>query len=206
MFRRASGSLFAASLFAASLASSAAALPQTESSPAPTPPPSGRRRIGLALGGGGARGMAHIGVIRRLEELHIPIDYVVGTSMGSIIGGLYACGYTPDEMETLIKSIHWETLFQDAPDRKDQSFRQKEDDFDHLIPLEFGLKLKKGGLVLPPGLIAGSKLGFILENATLACTVPDFDHLRIPFRAVATDIQTGRAYVIAKGDLGRAIR
>jgi len=81
--------------------------------------------------------MAHIGVIRRLEELHIPIDYVVGTSMGSIIGGLYACGYTPDEMETLIKSIHWETLFQDAPDRKDQSFRQKEDDFDHLIPLEF---------------------------------------------------------------------
>jgi NTE family protein len=150
--------------------------------------------------------MAHIGVIRRLEELHIPIDYVVGTSMGSIIGALYACGYTPDEMEKLIKSIHWETLFQDAPDRKDQSFRQKEDDFDHLIPFEFGLNLKKGGLVLPPGLIAGSKLGFILENATLPCTVPDFDHLRIPFRAVATDIQTGKAYVMGKGDLGRAIR
>src|SRR5262245_13575531 len=180
---------------------------ETPEPTAPAPRPAGSRvKVGLALGGGGARGVAHIGVIRKLEELHIPIDYIVGTSMGSIIGGLYACGYTPDEMEKLIRSIHWDTLFQDAPDRKDQSFRQKEDDFDHLIPLEFGLNLKKGGLLLPPGLIAGSKLGFILENATLPCTVPDFDHLRIPFRAVATDIQTGKAYVMSKGDLGRAIR
>jgi NTE family protein len=199
--------LVAAALLAATLASPSAVLGQADSTaPRPDPAAAGRRRIGLALGGGGARGMAHIGVIRKLEELHIPIDYVVGTSMGSIIGGLYACGYTPDEMEKLIKSIHWETLFQDAPDRKDQSFRQKEDDFDHLIPLEFGLNLGKGGLTLPPGLIAGSKLGFILENATLPCTVPDFDHLRIPFRAVATDIQTGKAYLLSKGDLGRAIR
>jgi NTE family protein len=202
MLRLGSGSALAAGLLAACLASFAAA---QDAPPAPRPKDS-TRKIGLALGGGGARGMAHIGVIRRLEELHIPIDYVVGTSMGSIIGGLYACGYTPDEMEKLIESIHWDTLFQDAPDRKDQSFRQKEDDFDHLIPFEFGLNLKKGGLLLPPGLIAGSKLGYILENATLPCTVPDFDHLRIPFRAVATDIQTGQPYVISKGDLGRAIR
>jgi NTE family protein len=210
MLRLGAGLALAASLLAAGLAAPAPA--QTDSSspaqqPAPARRPSnGGPRIGLALGGGGARGVAHIGVIRKLEELHVPIDYIVGTSMGSIIGGLYACGYTPDEMEKLIRSIHWDTLFQDAPDRKDQSFRQKEDDFDHLIPLEFGLNLKKGGLVLPPGLIAGSKLGYILENATLPCTVPDFDHLRIPFRAVATDIQTGKAYVMSKGDLGRAIR
>ncbi|HEX4440568.1 MAG TPA: patatin-like phospholipase family protein, partial [Thermoanaerobaculia bacterium] len=211
MLRLRSRSVPAAALLAASLVSSAALAAQ-DAPPPPAPPPPVQRdpgkplKVGLALGGGGARGMAHIGVIRRLEELHIPIDYIVGTSMGSIIGGLYACGYTPDEMEKLIKSIHWESLFQDAPDRVDQSFRQKEDDFDHLIPLEFGLNLKKGGLVLPPGLIAGSKLGFILENATLACTVPDFDHLRVPFRAVSTDIQTGKPYVISKGDLGRAIR
>jgi len=177
-----------------------------QDSPAPPHPGTGRR-IGLALGGGGARGMAHIGVIRKLEELHIPIDYVVGTSMGSIIGGLYACGYTPDEMEKLIKSIQWDTLFQDAPERKDQSYRQKEDDYDHLIPFEFGLSLKRGGLLLPPGLIAGSKLGFVLENATLPCAAAkDFDHLRIPFRAVGTDIQTGQPYVMSKGDLGRVIR
>ena len=83
--------------------------------PAPNPPR--RPKIGLALGGGGARGMAHIGVIRMLEELHIPIDYVAGTSMGSIIGGLYSCGFTPDEMEKVIKAINWGTLFEDAPER-----------------------------------------------------------------------------------------
>jgi NTE family protein len=169
--------------------------------------PPKRPKIGLALGGGGARGTAHIGVIRMLEELHIPIDYVAGTSMGSIIGGLYSCGYTPDQMEKLIATIHWDTLFRDAPERKDQSFRQKEDDFEHLLPLEFGLNLKRGGLVLPPGLIAGSKLGFVLENATLPCSsVTDFSQLRIPFSAVATDIQTGQAYVMSSGNLARVIR
>ena len=176
--------------------------------PAQTPDaPPRRPRIGLALGGGGARGTAHIGVIRALEEMHIPIDYVAGTSMGSIIGGLYSCGYTPDQMEKLIGSIHWDTLFQDAPERKDQSFRQKEDDFEHLMPFEFGLNFKKGGLLLPPGLIAGSKLGFVLETATLPCSsVTNFDQLRIPFRAVATDIQTGLPYVMGKGNLARVIR
>jgi NTE family protein len=169
-----------------------------------TPP---RPKIGLALGGGGARGLAHIGVIRALEELHIPIDYVAGTSMGSVIGGLYSCGYTPDEIEKLVKTIKWATLFEDAPERKDQGFRQKEDDFEHLIPLDFGLNFKKGGLVLPPGLIAGSKLGFILQSATLPCAaVGNFDELRIPFRAVATDIQTGLPYVMSKGNLARVIR
>ncbi len=140
--------------------------------------------------------MAHIGVIRELEALRIPIDYIAGTSMGSVVGGLYACGYTPDEMETLIKTIHWETLFQDAPDRPEQSFRRKEDDFDHLLPLEFGVGWKKG-LVLPPGLIAGSKLGFVLQSATLPCaSVGTFDELRIPFRAVATDVQTGDPIIL----------
>ncbi len=168
--------------------------------------PPKRPKIGLALGGGGARGIAHIGVIQALEEMNIPIDYIAGTSMGSIAGGLYACGFTPAEMEAVIKSIKWETLFQDAPDRPEQSFRQKEDDFDHLIPIEFGLNFKKGGLVLPPGLIAGSKLGFVLDSTMLPCSVASFDDLRIPFRAVATDIQTGSPYVMSKGSLARSIR
>jgi NTE family protein len=193
------------------LAAAAWSAPPSLSAQEPTPDKPAeapkRARIGLALGGGGARGMAHIGVIRALEQLHVPVDYVVGTSMGSIVGGLYACGYTPDEMEKLIKSIHWDTLFQDAPERSQQSFRQKEDDFEHLIPFEFGLNLKKGGLLLPPGLIAGSKLGYVLENAMLGCSsVPTFDNLRIPFRAVATDIQTGEPYIMSKGNLARTIR
>ena len=150
--------------------------------------------------------MAHIGVIRALEELHIPIDYVAGTSMGSIIGGLYACGFSPDEMEKVVKAIKWGTLFEDAPERAQQSFRQKEDDFDHLIPLEFGVSLKDG-LKLPPGLIAGSKLGFVLQSVTLPCsTVANFDDYRIPFRAVATDIQTGQPYVMSKGNLATVMR
>lgn len=173
--------------------------------PPDSAPPVRRPKIGLALGGGGARGMAHIGVIRALEELHVPIDYVAGTSIGSIIAGLYACGYTPDEIEKLIKSINWATLFEDAPERPQQSFRQKEDDFEHLIPFQFGLK--KSGLALPPGLVAGSKLGFVLQNATLPCSsVSNFDQLRIPFRAVATDIQTGDPYVMSGGNLERVIR
>jgi NTE family protein len=173
---------------------------------APADPPR-RPKIGLALGGGGARGNAHIGVIRALEELNIPIDYIAGTSMGSIVGGLYACGFTPDEMQKIIETIKWGSLFQDAPDRPEQSFRQKEDDFDHLFPMEFGLNLKKGGLILPPGLIAGSKLGFVLETTMLPCaSVKNFDELRIPFRAVATNIQTGAPYVMSSGNLARTIR
>jgi NTE family protein len=168
--------------------------------------PKTRPKIGLALGGGGARGIAHIGVIRALEEMHIPIDYIAGTSMGSIAGGMYSCGFTPDEMEKVIKGIKWDTLFQDAPERAQQSFRQKEDDFEHLIPIEFGLNLKKGGIVLPPGLIAGSKLGFVLDTTMLPCSVASFDELRIPFRAVATDIQTGNPVILSKGSLARSIR
>ena len=205
-FRRLASALSAGLCLGTAAPPPGVALPAEEPPPAQQPP-SHRPKIGLALGGGGARGTAHIGVIRALEELHIPVDYVAGTSMGSIIGGLYACGYTPDQMEAIIGSIHWDTLFQDAPERKDQSFREKEDDFEHLIPLEFGLNFKRGGLLLPPGLIAGSKLGFVLEGATLPCSsVTNFDQLRIPFRAVATDIQTGQPYVMSKGNLARVIR
>ena len=200
-------SLLAIELCLLPLAPPVLAAPPDDPAQNATEQPERRPKIGLALGGGGARGTAHIGVIRMLEQLHIPIDYVAGTSMGSIIGGLYSCGYTPDDMEKLIGSIPWDTLFRDAPERKDQSFRQKEDDFDHLIPFEFGLNLKKGGLLLPPGLIAGSKLGFVLESATLPCSsVTNFDQLRIPFRAVATDIQTGKPYVMSSGNLARVIR
>src|SRR5262252_3581023 len=162
MFRRIV-SLLAVYLCVYGFAPPLSAAPDQDPAPA-TQTPAGRPKIGLALGGGGARGVAHIGVLKVLEELHVPIDYIAGTSMGSIVAGLYACGYTPDQMEKLIGSLPWDTLFRDAPERKDQSFREKEDDFEHLMPFEFGVSLKKG-ILLPPGLIAGSKLGYVLETA-----------------------------------------
>ena len=164
-----------------------------------------RPKIGLALGGGGARGFAHVGVLKELEALHIPIDYIAGTSMGSVVGGLYACGYSPAAIEDIVKRIPWDTLFTDAPPRAQLSFRNKEDDFLHLLPIQLGLK--KSGIGLPSGLVAGSKLSFILQSVLLSAdAAPDFDHLRIPFRAVAADIQTGEVVVLSKGSLSRSVR
>jgi NTE family protein len=161
-------------------------------------------RIGLALGGGGARGASHIGVLRVLEELRIPIDCIAGTSMGSVVGGLYAAGYSPDELERVVESIDWAHIFDDAPPRKKRSFRRKEDDFLYALGLEIGVK---GGLNIPSGLIAGRKLGFALQSTTLPVAgIHDFDELPIPFRAVAADVQTGEAVVLGKGNLATAIR
>ena len=167
---------------------------------APSPP----CRIGLALGGGGARGAAHIGVLKVLEERHIPIDCIAGTSMGAVVGGLYAMGYSPDELQKVVEEVDWANLFDDDPPRKQTSFRRKEDDFLYALGLEVGLK---GGLTFPAGLVAGRKLGFLLESKTIpAAGVHDFDQLPIPFHAVAADVQTGESVVLSKGSLARAIR
>ena len=173
--------------------------------PAQTGEPAKRPKIGLALGGGGARGFAHIGALRALEAMHIKVDYIAGTSMGSVVGSLYASGYSPDDMEKIVARIPWGTVFDDSPERKDISFRNKEDDYRHLLPIELGLTKK--GLGLPSGLIEGNKLGFVLRSVLLhSVTVQDFDRLRIPFRAVAADVQTGEPVVLGKGDLARCVR
>jgi len=86
-------------------------------------------KIGLVLGGGGAKGAAHIGVLRVMEELKVPVDYIAGTSMGAIVGGLYASGLTADEIEDLIVSIDWEDVFSGDPERKDIDFRRKREDY-----------------------------------------------------------------------------
>jgi NTE family protein len=164
-----------------------------------------RPRVGLVLSGGGARGIAHIGVIRVLEEQHIPIDLITGTSMGSIIGGLYAAGYSPDEMEKVVDDIDWADSFDDAPPRAQRSFRRKEDDLDFLTNMKLGIK--DGGIALPWGLVQGQKLNLILRRLFLrASNVHDFDALRVPFRAVSTDVVTGEAMVHESGDLATAIR
>ncbi len=164
-----------------------------------------RPRVGLVLSGGGARGAAHIGVLRVLEEMRIPVDYVAGTSMGSIVGGLYASGMSPDEMERAIAEIDWVAVFDDAPPRQDRPFRRKEEDHVPLFQLEVGWN--SGGFSLPSGLIAGQKLDFILRRLTLPVySVTDFDELPVPYRAVAADLDDGGAVVLGAGDLTMAMR
>ena len=164
-----------------------------------------RPRIGLVLGGGGARGAAHIGVLRELERMRVPIDAIAGTSMGAIIGGLYASGKTPAQLEELIVSLDWQDTFQDATSREHLLFRRKQDD--EAFPMRFELGLRDGSVLLPEGLISGQKLSWILREQTLhVSNVSDFHDLPTPFRAVAADIETGEAYVMSKGDLVLAMR
>lgn len=167
--------------------------------------PSPRPRIGLALAGGGAKGAAHIGVLKTLEDLHIPVDYIAGTSMGSIIGGLYATGMTADELREALLAVDWTDALSDSPRRQDLSFRRKEDKTRYPFDLEGGLR--KGALRFPSGLRTGQKLGLLLQQLTLrAGGTHDFDDLPIPFRAVATDIRTGDPVVLDHGSLATALR
>ncbi|MGI9236550.1 MAG: patatin-like phospholipase family protein [Woeseiaceae bacterium] len=164
-----------------------------------------RPRIGLVLGGGGARGAAHIGVLKELERLRVPIDVITGTSMGAIVGGLYASGMTAAELEELVGSLDWAGALSDKPDRSDLSFRRKQDDAE--FPIDFELGLRGTDLVLPKGVVQGRKLDLLLRELTIKTShIDDFDELPIPFRAIASDIGRGEAYVMSKGDLARAIR
>ena len=164
-----------------------------------------RPRVGLVLGGGGARGAAHIGVLKELERQHIPVDAIAGTSMGAIVGGLYASGVTPDELEEIVTSLNWAAAMSDSPPRSNLSYRRKQDHAYYPIGLEVGIRDSE--LLLPMGLVEGQKLDLILrELTTKVANIDDFDALPIPFRAVATDIVKGEAYVMGQGDLARSIR
>ncbi|MCM8768290.1 MAG: patatin-like phospholipase family protein, partial [Candidatus Omnitrophica bacterium] len=162
-------------------------------------------KIGLVLSGGAARGIAHIGVLKVLEELRIPIDCVAGTSMGAIIGGLWASGLTSFEIEQIVLQADWERIFKDRPPRKVLSLRQKQ--LAQVYPTDFELGYKKGRFYLPRGLIAGQQLIFLLRRLTLPVSqIEDFDRLPIPFRAVATDIVTGKPVVLKSGSLTETMR
>jgi len=164
-----------------------------------------RPAIGLALSGGGARGAAHIGVIKVLEELRIPIDCIAGTSMGSIIGGLYASGMSTDDLERAINEIDWAGVFQDEADRAERTFRRKSDDLLFLVKKK--ARVKDGKVNIGEALIQGQKFDLVLSELTLPVHgVHDFDKLRIPFRAVATDITNGHEVILGEGSLARALR
>ena len=164
-----------------------------------------RPKIGLVLSGGGARGFAHIGVLKVLEENNVPIDYIVGTSMGSIIGGLYAIGLTPEEIERGVNGIAWDKVFSDFANRDYKSFRRKQDDYDFFNLQRVGIT--DDGLQIRPGLIEGQQVELALDRlAHPGFHINDYDKLRIPFRAIATDIATGEPFIIKSGNLARAMR
>ena len=167
--------------------------------------PGSRPRICLVLSGGGARGMAHIGVLKVLEDLKIPIDCIAGTSMGAVVGGLSASGMTARQIDATMRSVDWQEAFRDAPPRRDLAFRRKEDDRNFLVRLPLGLK--HGKILLPKGFIQGQKLQETLRQLTLPFSnSTDFDLLPTPFRAVATDLETGNSVLLDKGDLSIAMR
>src|SRR5579864_5492564 len=164
-----------------------------------------RPRICLVLSGGGARGVAHIGVLKVLEELKVPIDCIAGTSMGAVVGGLYASGMTAAQIDATMRTVDWQEAFRDAPPRRDLAFRRKQDDRNFLVRLPLGLK--HGHILLPKGFIQGQKLQETLRQLTLSFSnSTDFDLLPTPFRAVATDLVTGNAVVLDRGDLSIAMR
>ncbi len=165
-----------------------------------------RERVGLVLSGGAARGLTHIGVLKALEEQGVIIDAIAGTSMGAVVGGLYAAGYSVSELEQLAIGLDWQQALSDAPPRADIPFRRKQDDRDFLVKQKLSFR-DDGSLGLPLGLLQGQNLALLLEKLfARAGAVEDFDQLPIPFRAVAADIATGETVVFADGHLALAIR
>jgi len=166
--------------------------------------PQRRPKIGVALEGGGAMGLAHIGVLKWFEEHHVPVDYVAGTSMGGLVGGFYATGMTPQEMQKLIQGLDWRKILSDRTPYEDLSYRRKEDQRAYPNSLIFGLK---NGLSAPEGLIAGHQIGLLIDRVMLPYYgISSFDDMPVPFRCVATDLVSGQSHVFQDGPLPVALR
>ncbi len=162
-----------------------------------------RPKIGLVLSGGGAKGLAHIGVIKVIEEIGIPIDYVTGTSMGSIIGGLYATGYDAILLDSTVKNIDWANIFNDDLSLNDLSMDEKEDEGRYFV----SIPIKNYGLAIPQGIINGQKLSKLLIDLTASVSdISDFTKLPRPFTCIATDIVSGKPVLLDKGYLPEALR
>lgn len=174
---------------------------QPESVPATAKP---RPRIGLVLEGGGALGLAHIGVLQWFEQHHIPVDAVAGTSMGGLIGGFYASGMSAQEIDSYIRTINWNKTFRNQTPYRDRSFRRKEDKREYPADLEFGLK---DGVSLPSGFNSGQEVGLILDRVGAPYfALKTFDDLPTPFRCVATDLVSETPRVFDHGSLADALR
>ena len=167
-------------------------------------PATAQPKICLVLSGGGARGAAHVGVIKVLEEHRVPVHCVVGTSMGSLVGGAYATGTSVAEMDDILRQITTELLFREKPPRQQRIMRRKMDDYTILFSPEIGVS--SDGLKMSKGLVSGVQLETVLRKLARAKGYYRFDNLPIPYRAVATDLVTGQAVVFDKGDLALVMR
>lgn len=173
-----------------------------------------RPKIGLVLSGGGAKGAAHIGVLKYLEEAEIPIDYIAGTSMGSIVGGMYALGYSSQEILDIISAVDWNRLISNNVDRRRTSYASKTESRTQLIKIPFSLSTDKQELQnrsfknsLPTGIVSGDNLINLFNSLSVGYSDPiDFDQLPIPFRSVATNVVNGKADVLAKGIFSKSLR
>lgn len=164
-----------------------------------------RPRIALVLSGGGARGLAHVGVLKVLEEARVPVDFIVGTSMGAIVGGLYAAGMDPQDLNDEVAALDWGGVFQRSEPRQYLSQRRKEEDFELAPLIEVGFR--DGEFRLPTGAVSTRALEVLLRRYTLPSRhLATFDGLPTPFRAVATDMETGEPVVLDHGDLAGALR
>jgi predicted acylesterase/phospholipase RssA len=168
------------------------------------PSPTGRLRIGVALEGGGALGLAHVGVLQWFEEHHVPVDYVAGTSMGGLVGGFCATGTDATQLRDLIQSINWNQILSGQTPYEDLSYRRKEDQRAYPNSLVLGLR---AGISLPGGLNAGHQISLLIDRITLPYyDEKSFNDLPTPFRCVATDLVSGKQVVLTGGPLGEALR
>lgn len=163
-----------------------------------------RPKVGLVLGGGGALGFAHIGVLKVLEEQQIPIDYIAGTSMGAIVAGMYASGLSPEEIEHRFTELDWWEVLRDRSPHQYLAYRRKQEN-ERYMGAEFGFNHWK--FQFSPGIAQGQKLNNILETFALnSAGITDFDKLNIPYRAIATDLRTGESVALNRGSLATAMR
>lgn len=173
-----------------------------------------RPKVGLVLSGGGAKGAAHIGVLRYIEEAGIPIDYIAGTSMGSIVGGLYALGYSSDEILELISNVDWNMLISNSVDRKKICFTRKYESITQIVNIPFSVKTDTEELQtrsfrnsLPSGIISGDNLINLFNSLSVGYSDPiEFDQLPIPFVCVATNMINGEADVLREGEFSKSLR
>jgi len=167
-----------------------------------------RPKIGLVLSGGGAKGAAHIGVLKVLEQNNVPIDYIVGTSIGSYVGGLYALGYRVDEVEKIMLSLPWNDGYSDFIPRKSLQFEDKKSRDQYNISVRLGYS--EGRFKMPQGFLLGQTISQLLQQSTGLVSVfsedNGFDYLAIPYRAVASDLVTATPAVLSSGNLSQAIK